>query len=253
MRGLTVRQRIEVKTDMSAGPDACWPWVGGKGNSGTASMQIGKQSRSVRRVLWELDHGSVPESYVVSDTCGDRGCVNPKHLRLRSFILEERIWELCDRSGGPNACWIWQARRTRTGYGCFYVKGKGKQVAHRWAWRVTHGPVPEGMFVCHHCDNPGCVNPKHLFLGTPKENVHDMIRKGRQSNGPVHAAKVLAVRKYKVTPEKKAEIQRRRLDGQTIDQIAKAMGLSQGTIVRYTKGMPRPSAPSPSPGPAKGE
>ena len=231
MRGLTIRQRIEVKTDMSAGPDACWPWMGGTGNSGTPTMQINKRSKSVRRVLWELDHGSTPEHYVVSDTCGNRQCMNPSHLRLRSFVLEERIWELCDQSGGPNACWPWKLRRSaRSGYGCFFVKGKGKQVAHRWAWQVTNGPIPDGMFVCHHCDNPTCINPKHLFLGTPMENVHDMIRKGRQSCGPVHSAKMRGARKSVLTPEVVAAIIEKRRRGYTQRSIAEALGIAPTSV-----------------------
>lgn len=63
-------------------------------------------------------------------------------------------------------------------YGVFLVNGRSIN-AHRFAYQIAHGPVPDDMFVCHRCDNPPCVNPAHLFLGTHVDNMQDMISKGR--------------------------------------------------------------------------
>lgn len=92
--------------------------------------------------------------------------------------LERRFWSKVDRSGGPDACWPWIASRLVDGYGQFFCCGTMRR-AHRIAWMLFAGVLPEELCVLHRCDNPPCVNPAHLFLGTVVENNSDMTRKGR--------------------------------------------------------------------------
>jgi len=95
-------------------------------------------------------------------------------------MLEERFWSKVDKSGG---CWLWRASRfLSTGYGRIHVNGRSCG-AHRIAWELTFGTIPEGLFVCHRCDNKTCCNPAHLFLGTADDNMQDKTNKGRATRG----------------------------------------------------------------------
>lgn len=93
--------------------------------------------------------------------------IKPKHLA--------RFWKNVEKSDG---CWIWRGVVTSAGYGVIYVRPKNLR-AHRVSWHIHFGPIPQGMFICHTCDNPRCVRPDHLFVGSPRANHDDMKRKGR--------------------------------------------------------------------------
>jgi hypothetical protein len=93
--------------------------------------------------------------------------------------LAARFWAQVDKRG-PNDCWPWRGPRDRKGYGCAYTgRGGLSRLAHRFAWTLINGPVPAGLLICHHCDNPPCCNPTHLFSGTILDNARDMVAKGR--------------------------------------------------------------------------
>jgi hypothetical protein len=78
----------------------------------------------------------------------------------------------------PNGCWEWVRGRTRQGYGKLNRNGK-RWAAHRFIWTFVNGPIPNGIHVLHKCDNPPCINPDHLWLGTHTDNMRDKVRKGR--------------------------------------------------------------------------
>jgi ribosomal protein L34 len=89
--------------------------------------------------------------------------------------VAERFWPKVEKTDG---CWLWTGSLIWCGYGSFHVGGK-QLYAHRVAWEIAYGPIPEGQHVCHHCDNRRCVRLAHLFLGTQRDNLRDASAKKR--------------------------------------------------------------------------
>ena len=133
---------------------------------------------------------------------------------------EERFnekWSL----NSSNGCWEWTAHTKDWGYGTFYVDASNtNDGAHRFSYAHHTGPIPKGMLVCHSCDNPKCVNPTHLFLGTNADNTADSVSKHRQAKG-------IDVSSAKLTPVKVLEI-RASLKRNVI--LAKEYGVSPQNI-----------------------
>ena len=122
---------------------------------------------------------------------------------------EERFFAKVD-AGAGGGCHLWLAARNAKGYGHFYMDRRGMR-AHRAAWTIRNGPIPDGIQVLHTCDRPGCVNPDHLFLGTDADNSADMVAKGRAARGEdngkakLTAAQVVEIRKGTETDSVLAE------------------------------------------------
>lgn len=147
--------------------------------------------------------------------------------------LRERFESYVDRSGGPEACHPWKGHRGVGDYGTFRV-GKKKQKAHRVAWALTHGPIPEGKFVCHRCDNPPCCNDAHLFLGTAADNMTDKTRKGRAPSGERNG-------NAKLSDAQVEEAFAMRERGALQREIAERFGVTQSHISALLLGQRKPT------------
>jgi hypothetical protein len=122
----------------------------------------------------------------------------------RYLSLEERFWGRVQKADG-DACWTWAGSHTGTGYGKLRAHGR-IELAHRVAWELTKGASAGDLCVCHRCDNPGCVRPDHMFLGTHADNMKDAVAKGRknESRGVDHYATALdeaAIRAIRASSE----------------------------------------------------
>lgn len=129
-----------------------------------------------------------------------------------------------------HACWEWDGAG-RNGYGRIQrgAKGSRLEMAHRVSWELHHGPIPEGLFVCHRCDNRSCVNPDHLFLGSGADNMADCKAKDRHSAGERHG-------RAKITEDQVLEILDLLLDGLPQRKIAKMYGISQRQVLSIKQG-----------------
>ena len=159
---------------------------------------------------------------VMRTECSCGGTKDTRALRCKKCDVEhkrasfsDRFWALVDKKG-PDECWEWKGFRTSGGYGMYSRKG-----AHRIAYELTFGPVPTGLWVCHHCDNRECCNPAHLFLGTARDNAMDMVTKGRgvdnsgERNGQA-----------KLTNNQVIEMRRLFASGVPTKELAKSFSLS---------------------------
>lgn len=147
----------------------------------------------------------------------------------KQIPLTVRFWSKVQKT---NTCWIWTGAHNHQGYGRITVDGARKP-AHQISWEMKNGPIPVGHEICHHCDNPSCVRPDHLFLGTRKDNVQDMIKKGRRSTlahgtGERHGMS-------KLTCVQVVDIRKRYAAGESPKLLAIEFGIDRTHIYRITK------------------
>ncbi len=133
----------------------------------------------------------------------------------------KRFWSKVDIKS-DDECWNWKAGKIRSGHGQFRVNSI-KTYTHRFSYELKNGPIPEGLHICHHCDNPSCVNPNHLFLGTHQDNMKDRDMKGRNNcaKGSNHG-------ESKLTEQQILEI--RNIINMTQKEIGKLYEVTQSTI-----------------------
>jgi hypothetical protein len=191
------------------------------------------------RVSWILAHGEIADDLCVLHRCDNLLCVRPDHLFLGTLWdntrpFERRFWEKVDKSG---ECWLWTGGMSPSGYGNVGStagnkrRGFATRAAHRISWILTFGEIGDGLCVCHRCDNPPCVNPAHLFLGTHLDNNRDMINKGRDRKNPRRGE---AHHQAKLTEDAVLSIRELSRNGVPRAELAARFGVAQSGISKIT-------------------
>jgi len=158
---------------------------------------------------------------------------------------KRRFWNKVRKT---RRCWIWTASKRNKGYGAFVYPRDGTIVqgrAHRYSWEIHHGPIPRGQCVLHNCpggDNPACVRPSHLFLGTRADNNRDMCQKGRHVAGGAHCGEKGKYEKgeshhnAKLNASTVRKIRASRISGTSYGRLSKIYGLAIGYVYRLCNG-----------------
>ena len=175
----------------------------------------------------------------------------------RAALLMD-LAERCEKAEGPDACWNWPRKLDHAGRGRVWLGGK-LMLAHRAMWTVLRGEIPTGALLCHHCDNPTCVNPTHLYVGTHADNMRDMTERRRyfaakDRDGAAAAARKAGLAntwargtgnpKVKLTP---AQVEQIRRDGRPTKALAEVHKVDRTTIQRIRRGALWPALASGAP------
>lgn len=150
----------------------------------------------------------------------------------------DRFWSKVRKS--ETGCWEWLAAKSSKGYGSF-MNDSGSRMAHRYSYLIHNGDLPDGLFVCHSCDNPGCVRPDHLELGDQFKNMGDASSRRRIAMGERQGLSKLTERDVEI-------IARLRQEGMSCYKLARVFGVAANTISRiftgdhwnHVTGLPRP-------------
>lgn len=227
--------------------DYCWEWAGSREAGGYGLLSISGRMVGAHRVSWIIHNGDIPERMVVRHyVCDNPCCVNPNHLKLGTrkqnahdalvkgrtkaglnwVPVEERFWGRVDKNG-KNGCWVWTGTKRAGGYGVIHINKKPIQT-HRLSWELYNGPIPKGMIVRHYvCDNPACVNPAHLKLGTRADNTKDMHKKKREARGEALS---------NLTEDQILELRNLYREGYVLKQLSKKFNLSNSSIALILQG-----------------
>lgn len=216
----TLEERFEKLVDMDTSL-GCWNWKGamvkGRLPMFNTRMPDGKQfSMSARRFAFiYTDTPLEKDGSEIWNRCGNRFCIKPSHQIENT--LQNRFWLNVD-VGNKNECWNWEGSTTKGGYGNFE-----NSKAHRFSYRLHYGEFNPKLDVLHECDNPSCVNPAHLFLGSHLQNMQDMVNKGRSKRGENCA-------KHKLTEKQVREIRIKSSTGMSSYDLAREYEVDPKTI-----------------------
>lgn len=142
---------------------------------------------------------------------------------MPTLSTENRFWAKVDKT---DSCWLWTGAKRSNGYGSFVWHEGDQRVnsrSHRYSWKLHYGEIPEGMYVCHHCDTPACVRPDHLFLGTNQDNMDDMMAKGRRGTA-------------RLSPDLVRQIRNEARNGAIHRAIARRFRVARSTVSQICRG-----------------
>ena len=151
---------------------------------------------------------------------------------MTTLMLGPRFW----RHVRFGSCFEWQGGTNAKGYGRYWIGERGYSV-HRLVWEVINGPIPEGMCVLHHCDHPGCVNPRHLWLGTAGENNTNRAAKNRGLNGGKN-------HRARLTEDEVRSLRRDHAAGATGGELSRKYGVHRAHALRIGRGLEWRHVPS---------
>ncbi len=212
----------------------CWNWTGG-GSIGHSQFGISQgQVHSVHRAAWLLFRGDVPKGKYVVRTCPNPLCVNPAHHELSATRTQREHTAIGDlmlkvQRNVDTGCWEFIGGTDTGGYGQVYVNGQLSK-AHRVSWELFNQYPAGDKMVCHKCDNPRCVNPSHLFLGTAFDNTADAYSKQRREAAPI-AADTVGYRLRELRTNRKL----------SLGALGKRLGVSRQCIQQWEKGTSIPN------------
>jgi hypothetical protein len=211
--------------------DDCWIWIGHLNGHLTPNFYYKGKYYTAQRYIYQYYNEVIPSNIPILRKCNNKLCVNPEHMHISIYEINNRFWEKVDIpedwDKNIEKCWNWTGYIDNNGYGIFRINHKTLTKAHRFSYSYYLGNIPDGLCVCHHCDNSICVNPNHLFVGTILDNNVDRNLKGRSNplKGDENPCS-------KLTSIQVSEIRKKIEYGQSCYSLAKEYGMGKTTILK---------------------
>lgn len=202
--------------------DTCWNWKGKVLPNGTPLWR----KFMPKKLSLFLVGRNTDDLRIINHTCGNKLCVNPDHLIVG---INELFWSKVIKTDN---CWIWIGQKRPFGYGKFQyslLHKKHHLDAHRFSYLITYGSISEGECVRHTCDNPSCVRPDHLILGSQSDNIQDKVVRDRQAKGSQHG-------NSKLTEQLVSEIRNHHHNGMQTKELTILYSVSRNTIQNVVNG-----------------